>query len=159
MTHCDLQTVMQICCAFRYFYYYKSVFIPNPKIPKLIGLICLTLYLLVLSRPLLPYLEFAINQDFIASVLCINREKPEVECGGKCHLTKQLQKAGKEETEQQKPATVRIETEPLPLAITRTKYSGLVHLPDRFASLQQLQTIFKDYIETPPSPPPRHLHS
>lgn len=31
-------------------------------------------------------LAFEINQDYIARVLCINQDKPEVHCGGSCHL-------------------------------------------------------------------------
>jgi hypothetical protein len=36
--------------------------------------------------------DFKINQDFIAKVLCINKEEPELQCNGKCHLKKQLKK-------------------------------------------------------------------
>lgn len=36
--------------------------------------------------------DFKINQDFIAKVLCINKEEPELQCNGKCHLKKQLDK-------------------------------------------------------------------
>lgn len=35
-------------------------------------------------------ISFRINQEYIAKVLCVNRNKPEVLCSGKCILTKQL---------------------------------------------------------------------
>lgn len=37
-------------------------------------------------------IDFNINQDYIAEVLCINKDKPEMKCNGKCHLTKELKK-------------------------------------------------------------------
>ncbi len=36
--------------------------------------------------------DFKINQDFIAEVLCINKDEPTSGCNGKCHLAKQLKK-------------------------------------------------------------------
>jgi Rad3-related DNA helicase len=36
------------------------------------------------------YIAFKINQDYIAKTLCINRNKPEVLCNGKCVLEKNL---------------------------------------------------------------------
>lgn len=46
-------------------------------------------------------IDFKINQDYIAKVLCINKEKPEKKCNGNCHLTKQLQKAEESEKKDQ----------------------------------------------------------
>jgi hypothetical protein len=37
-------------------------------------------------------LDYQLNQDFIASALCENRNKPQCCCHGKCFLKKQLQK-------------------------------------------------------------------
>lgn len=48
-------------------------------------------------------IDFKINQDFIAEVLCINREKPMSTCNGKCYLSEQLKKA--EEQEEKQPPT------------------------------------------------------
>ena len=44
-------------------------------------------------RPILPYIEYAINKDFIAQNLCINRDNPHSCCQGKCYLEKQLKKS------------------------------------------------------------------
>ncbi|MDO9554245.1 hypothetical protein [Rhodonellum sp.] len=38
------------------------------------------------------FVHFKANQDFIAEVLCINKDEPLSECNGKCYLGKQLQK-------------------------------------------------------------------
>ena len=56
----------------------------------------LCVYSLVLVRPLFPFVDYAINKDYIAKNLCENRNKPKMNCNGKCHLMKQLKKANAE---------------------------------------------------------------
>ena len=41
--------------------------------------------------------DFLINQAEIARELCENRDKPQMECNGKCHLKKELEKEEKRE--------------------------------------------------------------
>lgn len=41
------------------------------------------------------YLDFEIRKDYIAKVLCINKEKPITQCGGKCFLKKRLKNTQK----------------------------------------------------------------
>jgi hypothetical protein len=55
-------------------------------------------YLLLFSI-LLPTLSpwgtiayFRLNRDYIARVLCENRERPQLKCNGKCYLAKMLKK-------------------------------------------------------------------
>jgi hypothetical protein len=50
----------------------------------------LTLYMI---RPIIPFIEYALNKDYIAKNLCINRDKPKSCCAGKCHLKKELAKS------------------------------------------------------------------
>ncbi|MET3034987.1 hypothetical protein ABXT08_02680 [Chryseobacterium sp. NRRL B-14859] len=59
-------------------------------------------------RPLIPVVEYAVNYDYIKEVLCINKNKPELHCNGKCYLSKELAKTN--------------DTESLPLG--KTKNSG-----------------------------------
>lgn len=51
----------------------------------------------MLARPVIPFLEYVINYDYIVKELCENKEKPALKCNGKCHLAKQLAKAAEEE--------------------------------------------------------------
>jgi hypothetical protein len=60
------------------------------KIYTYIHLVVLVLYIL---RPAMPYIEYAINKDFIAKNLCINRNIPYSCCNGKCYLEKQIKKS------------------------------------------------------------------
>lgn len=41
---------------------------------------------------------FLINQEKITTELCENKDKPELECHGKCHLAKQLEKESETNT-------------------------------------------------------------
>lgn len=67
----------------------------------------LSLYAMAFIKPVVPFIEYAVNKDFIAKVLCINKDKPQMNCEGKCHLEKQLKKA-EEETQNNKPVTVNL---------------------------------------------------
>lgn len=52
--------------------------------------------------------DYLLNKDYIAKVLCVNREKPEMKCNGKCHLAKQLKKQDAAEGQTEKSGkTVR----------------------------------------------------
>lgn len=43
------------------------------------------------ARLSLQVLAFELNQDYIARVLCINQDKPAVQCGGQCHLESMME--------------------------------------------------------------------
>ena len=47
-------------------------------------------------RPLIPLAEYAVNYDYIVNTLCVNKNKPELHCNGKCYLGKELAKANNE---------------------------------------------------------------
>lgn len=57
----------------------------------------LILSLLVFIKPVVPVFEYVINYEYIAKVLCINKDKPEMQCNGKCHLIKELAKTSEKE--------------------------------------------------------------
>ncbi len=61
---------------------------------KIIFAIALCLVMIVSSlQNFMLYSSFKLNQDFISKVLCINVDKPEMNCNGQCHLMKTLEKA------------------------------------------------------------------
>ncbi|MEC5395486.1 hypothetical protein [Bergeyella sp. RCAD1439] len=57
--------------------------------------IFLTLHLLL--KPLAPVAEYVLNFDYITTVLCINKDKPELKCKGKCYLSKEIAKAAQDD--------------------------------------------------------------
>ncbi|WP_051760319.1 hypothetical protein [Pedobacter antarcticus] len=44
---------------------------------------------------------FKLNQKYIASTLCENRDKPEMHCNGKCYLTKKIKQAEEREKKEE----------------------------------------------------------
>lgn len=53
--------------------------------------------LMMLVKPVIPVFQYAFDYKYISEVLCINKEKPELHCNGKCHLMKELAKASESE--------------------------------------------------------------
>ncbi len=57
---------------------------------QFLGIFFYLLYLLAMVRPVMPIIEYYANYDYIATVLCENKDKPYLECNGKCYLKKQM---------------------------------------------------------------------
>ena len=60
----------------------------------------ISLSLLILLLPLrntLLLVDYQLNKDYVASVYCVNKAKPELHCNGKCHLAKELKAAEDQE--------------------------------------------------------------
>lgn len=55
-------------------------------------LLCATLFL----RSLVPFIDYAVNYDYIVSELCENKDDVEMACNGKCHLMKQIVKTSED---------------------------------------------------------------
>ncbi|MFD1185014.1 hypothetical protein [Pontibacter rugosus] len=57
----------------------------------LFGLSMLVIYLMTTFRYLAPVVYYQLDYTYISEVLCINQDKPQLQCHGKCHLRKQLE--------------------------------------------------------------------
>ena len=64
-----------------------------------------------MARPVIPLFDYLVNQDYIAEFLCINKEKTEMQCNGKCYLMQQLAK----QNEQKKQNLPKIAMEEYPI--------------------------------------------
>ena len=84
-------------------------------------------------------IDFNINRDFIAAVLCINKEKPMTMCNGKCYLSEQLKKA-EEQEEQQAPTSKKERLEIVCFFIKNPP--GFLFLSDRYS--RKLNHAYKD---------------
>jgi len=60
--------------------------------------------LIMLFRPLLPILDYVINYDYIVNEVCINRDRPELKCNGKCYLMQSLAEQAEREQDEKKGA-------------------------------------------------------
>jgi hypothetical protein len=61
----------------------------------LLGLMLIKAYVI----PLL-YLDYEIRRDYIVANLCENRNRPKLNCNGKCYLAKKIAEAQKQEERQ-----------------------------------------------------------
>lgn len=64
---------------------------------KTIAIFLVTLYVVAMLKPFAPFMEYAVNYEYISTVLCVNKDKPKMECNGKCHLAKEVEEQQKEE--------------------------------------------------------------
>jgi hypothetical protein len=60
---------------------------------RVYAIILLFIMVLSISKPIIPYIQYAIFKDYIAKTLCINKDKPKSCCQGKCFLEKELKKS------------------------------------------------------------------
>jgi hypothetical protein len=112
--------------------------------------------MVVSLKPYFPYLNYALNKDYISQFLCINKDKPDLECNGKCHLKSQIKKLNQEDNQDY----------PNPLSNKKVKNTLFI------------QSIFKEYLfclkiektefpfsffsspdVVPPTPPPKFSFS
>lgn len=125
------------------------------KAIKHIVLIVLTgLYCLTFLKTLTPYMDYALNQEFISEVLCINQDKPELQCNGKCYLKEQLeQEASKEQQDQNSSRTTDKENL---FTSTADTYAGIVNLNkvDISCNFPEPSVYFQDLVVAIPKPPP-----
>lgn len=70
--------------------------------------ILLFTYLLGLLAPVGTLLSFKLNQEEIAREFCENKDKPKLNCEGKCHLSKILAEQSNDESEE---STLNIEVD------------------------------------------------
>lgn len=48
-------------------------------------------------RPIAPFIDYALNYDYISKVLCINKDEPKTKCNGKCYLMQELKQQQEED--------------------------------------------------------------
>jgi hypothetical protein len=68
---------------------------------KLLSISFLLVYLLAGLSPFLPYLEYALNHEYIANELCVNKARPELKCNGQCYLMLRMQEMVAEQQQQE----------------------------------------------------------
>lgn len=56
-------------------------------------LLTILLSLFMLFKPMLPVVEYVVFYDYITNELCVNKQKVELQCNGKCYLSKQITNA------------------------------------------------------------------
>ena len=120
-------------------------------------IICFLLVLSIFSSQLSKlsiYVNFKLNQDFIAEVLCINKDKPMSNCNGQCYLTKQI-KAQEEKNETQTPKKINERAEVLFCDAYQVSYcvSNIEFLEEAVILPKNLDFNIQEFIEDIFHPP------
>lgn len=102
-------------------------------------------------KPLQPLVEYAINYDYISKVLCINKDKPEMHCNGKCQLMEKLEK---QKDEDYKSLRILIEEYPIGfvelIEINKNLSDKSLTSKDNFTYDKEYSYLFLDTIFHPP---------
>lgn len=86
---------------------------------KLFAIIVFTAVLMQTFSTVMIVAAFYANRDYIAANLCENRDKPRMQCNGKCSLNKQLAK----EAEHQAPVPQNVHKEEVLLYYEGTAFA------------------------------------
>lgn len=80
--------------------------------PRLLSIVFTTLYLVAMLKPVEPILEYCFNYNYIVTELCVNKDKPQLHCNGKCYLMKQLKKQSTNNSSK-KAQSIQLENYPI----------------------------------------------
>lgn len=63
--------------------------------------------MLITCRPLLPVIDYLVNYEKIVAELCVNRDRPELNCNGVCYLHNEVSKTVENEQKEKIPTSVK----------------------------------------------------
>lgn len=100
-------------------------------------------------------IDYFLNVSEITELFCINKEKPQLNCNGKCHLKTQIKEVEKNDTKSpfsNRLLTVNFELIPILNSsnLSLTLYELIIEKPN-FRKTYNLLSIFHNI----PSPPPK----
>lgn len=108
--------------------------------------VILLVALTMLVKPLWPIAEYIMNYDYIVNVLCENKDRPELQCDGKCYLAQMLA----EESEQNQNDPFNEERSKVEIQHL-TFFESLVEVDlslDFLIDKKQSHSTFKNFIST-----------
>jgi hypothetical protein len=86
----------------------------------------------------MPYLSYKVNFKYISTVLCENKNKPVLQCHGKCHLQKELKKTAEEESKNNSKIIVQLELEGMPIQSSDLAFAKTFFIsPLTYSSLEE----------------------
>lgn len=84
--------------------FYPTIFVAKfaimSKISQIGSIFLLLLFMAKAMVVPIVYLDYELRKDYIKSVLCVNKNRPEMHCDGKCYLAKRIAAAQKQEESQ-----------------------------------------------------------
>ncbi len=67
-------------------------------------------------RPVLPIVIYYVNYDYIANELCINKDKPYLECNGRCYVNAAMKRVFPEGEKSNSESTVPFSMQDYPIS-------------------------------------------
>ncbi len=83
-------------------------------------ILSLSLSGMLVLQPLLPWIEYALFKRYIIENLCVNRDKPDSCCQGKCFLQKQIKEVSgneKNDKEAPPPSKIKLSLYTIPMSV------------------------------------------
>ena len=119
-----------------------------------LALLVLSMLLSTLMVPLI-YLDFSVRRDYIAKVLCIERDEPMTVCGGSCFLAEQLKRAAQQQEKEATMPNQKLEFSFFYKALSSMDFrthGDLVASPVSFRGHQHVGASFLHGVFRPPRP-------
>lgn len=117
---------------------------------------CINIFLVfyLVLKPLAPLIDYAVRYDYISQKLCVNKSKPQLNCNGKCYLSKEIGKSSqndcspfsKTKNQHQKIIDFYIPSKISEIPINKIKFSNFIlfNYPTAYSHL------FTKFIFKPP---------
>lgn len=122
---------------------------------KITRLLLALLYTALVMKPFAPYVEYTVLKDYISEVLCINQDRPELNCQGKCYLNKQVNKAN--DVDPQSNQTPKPQKDIKLLSILVSCITGIEPAKNKLILFSQNLHFITDFYSDIPTPPPKKL--
>lgn len=124
---------------------------------SIISYLLLTFFSISLIRPVVPVVDYFVNFEYIAEVLCLKKEVPESSCNGKCYLLKQIEDNKSDRPENGVPQT---QWEILLLSIHEPmSYDLFFEQVDTKLVFRPSVISLKSHLFSPDTPPPEQKSS
>lgn len=115
------------------------------------SVILMAIYIISLMRIYAPSLEYAANKDFIAENLCVNKDKPKLNCEGMCYVKSETGKIASEESgKSTKVNTFKAEEAPAPAQDFLTSCIFGIEIKKYLFYLENYNLLFQGEMFQPP---------
>lgn len=118
---------------------------------QLLAILCTAVFTTGLIYDSAVYLNYLMHQNEITELFCVNKDEPEMQCNGKCHL-KDMLKKDQDDSEKRAPREFKFEqlTVIEPESKPDLRYHGLFSTSTKFTEFQAPLSCGYLSIETPP---------
>lgn len=111
----------------------------------------------MLFKPIIPFMEYALNYDYIVKELCEQKEEEVNTCNGKCHLSKRIQETSDDSNSSLPTEKKTEQVELLFLEKAQPYYSRLHLIAERKEFIYQ-DSFYKSFAVEIPYPPPLNFY-